>query len=194
VTLAEILADTAHLDEAQLAAAFEEPVLLLVAAAPRRSDDPLETTLMRTRRFDELAATSDDPLSAALERVRVFPVRKTAGADQNLVTLGRDPEEDIVLPTTTISRQHLTFSRAGEAWQICDAGSTNGTRVDGALLTPFVPRPLGTQARLQIGRDVSATFLSPRTFASFLTIRRALERRLAKRKPEGASPEAADAE
>jgi len=46
-------------------------------------------------------------------------------------TLGRDDSCDVALPDEEVSRQHAVVRRAGEAWQIEDQGSANGTHVGG---------------------------------------------------------------
>jgi pSer/pThr/pTyr-binding forkhead associated (FHA) protein len=53
------------------------------------------------------------------------------GADE--VTLGRDATNDLVVDDATLSRVHLVFGRAAAGgWTVRDAGSRNGTKVDGA--------------------------------------------------------------
>ncbi|HSQ64809.1 MAG TPA: sigma 54-interacting transcriptional regulator [Polyangiaceae bacterium] len=55
--------------------------------------------------------------------------------------IGKAPENDLVLPDDTVSRQHCELVREGDGVRVRDLGSTNGTRVDGtrvqdALLSP----------------------------------------------------------
>jgi predicted component of type VI protein secretion system len=54
--------------------------------------------------------------------------------DQDFVTLGRDPSNDIVISDPQISRQHARLRRQGNVMMIEDAGSTNGTFVNGMRL------------------------------------------------------------
>ncbi len=51
------------------------------------------------------------------------------------LVLGRLPECDIVISDTKASRRHAEFHRAGNDVVVLDLGSTNGTRVNGALVT-----------------------------------------------------------
>ncbi len=55
--------------------------------------------------------------------------------DQDQVTLGRDPGNAIVINDPQVSRQHARITRQGDLMVIEDAGSTNGTFVDGMRLT-----------------------------------------------------------
>ena len=76
-------------------------------------------------------------------------------AGLNLV--GREAA-DVLLPDKTVSRQHarLEVSEAGVV-TVSDLGSTNGTQVNGATLTPHVPRALlnGDQVRFgSVGAEI----------------------------------------
>ncbi len=55
--------------------------------------------------------------------------------DQETASLGRDPGNDIVINDPQVSRKHARITRQGEAMVIEDAGSTNGTFVNGMRLT-----------------------------------------------------------
>ncbi len=50
-------------------------------------------------------------------------------------TLGRGDRADVALGDTAISAQHARLSRKGRTWVVTDLGSTNGTRVNDALVT-----------------------------------------------------------
>ncbi|WP_153038948.1 FHA domain-containing protein, partial [Rathayibacter tanaceti] len=47
------------------------------------------------------------------------------------LTVGRSPHADLVLDTVSASWEHLSVTREGDALRVRDAGSTNGTLVDG---------------------------------------------------------------
>ncbi len=76
-------------------------------------------------------------------------------------TLGRGPENDIVVDDATLSRVHLVLMRSpAGGWTVRDAGSSNGTLLDGRRLAAGQPEPLPSGARLQAG-SVHLTFLGP---------------------------------
>lgn len=50
--------------------------------------------------------------------------------DEDEVTVGRDPNADILLDDSTVSRAHALFRRVGNAFHVVDAGSLNGTYVN----------------------------------------------------------------
>ncbi|MCD8200328.1 MAG: FHA domain-containing protein [Coriobacteriaceae bacterium] len=53
---------------------------------------------------------------------------------QGTFTIGRDPKCDIFLNNTTVSRYHASIVIENDTVQIVDAGSLNGTWVDGAVV------------------------------------------------------------
>jgi len=60
-------------------------------------------------------------------------------------TIGRDTACDLVLSDMTVSRSHAGLSRVAEGWLLTDAGSTNGTRLNGWRVTEPVPLRAGDE-------------------------------------------------
>lgn len=54
--------------------------------------------------------------------------------DRPRLTIGRDPSADIFLNDVTVSRKHAVVSVAGDEVSVEDAGSLNGTYVNGLCL------------------------------------------------------------
>lgn len=57
------------------------------------------------------------------------------------VVIGRDPACDITLDSAEISRQHAELAPRGNRVTLRDLGSTNGTRVNGQLVTHAILKP-----------------------------------------------------
>jgi pSer/pThr/pTyr-binding forkhead associated (FHA) protein len=57
-----------------------------------------------------------------------------------LVTIGRSPDNTIVIYDASVSGRHAQLQRAGETYRIKDLDSTNGTRVNGIPATDTVLR------------------------------------------------------
>lgn len=54
--------------------------------------------------------------------------------DRPRVTLGRDPASDIFLNDVTVSRNHAVIDSSAEEIRLTDAGSLNGTYVNGVVV------------------------------------------------------------
>ena len=59
--------------------------------------------------------------------------------------IGRDAACDLVLSDMTVSRTHAGLQREADDWMLSDAGSTNGTRLNGWRVTEPVPVRAGDQ-------------------------------------------------
>jgi hypothetical protein len=77
---------------------------------------------------------------AARRRALMFP----AGPG-HWFTIGRDGGCDLVLADVTVSRRHARLERDGSNWVLQDLGSTNGTRLNGWLVSGAVPVQAGDQ-------------------------------------------------
>jgi hypothetical protein len=67
---------------------------------------------------------------AALEGFQVgLPNYIALEADR--LTIGRSPDNDLVLPDSSVSRHHAILERIGAGWFIRDLNSSNGTEVNG---------------------------------------------------------------
>jgi pSer/pThr/pTyr-binding forkhead associated (FHA) protein len=99
-------------------------------------------------RRETMAAGPGTRLLAAGESLAIALASRAGGPE---VRLGRGPENDLVVDDGTLSRAHLIFHRdpAG-LWTVRDAGSRNGTLVEGAPLGA-TPVPLSAGARLEAG-------------------------------------------
>ena len=66
--------------------------------------------------------------------------------------IGRAADQcELVLAHGTVSRRHARLVFAGEALQIEDQGSTNGTSVNGKPVTAGAPAVIHPGDRIQIG-------------------------------------------
>jgi pSer/pThr/pTyr-binding forkhead associated (FHA) protein len=64
--------------------------------------------------------------------------------------VGRRADVELPLPFAVLSAVHARLHRAGGGWVLEDAGSTNGTWLDGARLEPGERRPLVAGAELRL--------------------------------------------
>ncbi len=81
--------------------------------------------------------------------------------DGGQLTLGRGPECDAVINDGTLSLLHLVFMQGPNAtWTVRDAGSRNGSSLDGVKLEPGTPQSLKTGCKINAA-GVTFTFYGP---------------------------------
>ena len=93
----------------------------------------------------------------------VLPVRKRpdANAFAMMVTLGRAPNNDLVLDHQKVSKFHAYFNETGSDWFITDGNSSNGTFVNGERLKPGDRTPIGDNTDLSFSQFLSYRFVLP---------------------------------
>ena len=57
------------------------------------------------------------------------------------ITIGRSPDNNVVLDDLLVSRRHAVLRRSGDHWELADLGSENGTYVNGARIAHAVICP-----------------------------------------------------
>ena len=103
--------------------------------------------------------------------VVVYPMRSRDPAKGPMVTLGRESRQDVVIPDMSVSRFHA-FAKPGPdgALVLQDAGSTNGTTVNGeSVLTTGAgpPRRLKPGDNVRLGH-IELTFTDARALREFV--------------------------
>ena len=104
-----------------------------VNAAGDTSTIPVPTALRDSVELSAPAPQSDLPHGVAAFVVQRGPDAGTRFllAGKSEFALGRDSESDVFLDDVTVSRRHATVHHADGSWQVRDAGSLNGTYVNG---------------------------------------------------------------
>jgi hypothetical protein len=100
-------------------------------------------------------ATEVMPSREALLEARdliVLPIVKSANSPfQAHISLGRARNCDIVIRHPSVSKLHARFRHEAEGSLLADAGSQNGTFVDGKRLLPNEAVPVAADSRLLFG-------------------------------------------
>lgn len=92
--------------------------------------------------------------------VEVYPLAKKPGASfPDRITIGRTPNNDIVIVDHSVSRLHAYVRHDGTAWVVADAGSKNGSWLASSSLVPRKERKLPSKTVLRFG-DVDLTFFA----------------------------------
>jgi adenylate cyclase len=110
--------------------------------------------------------------------VRVEPTREGETGDPiplgEIVTIGRSPGNNLVLPDDQISRNHALIRREGEDYLIMDLGSANGTFVNDKPVTSATP--LRTKDVIRIGESEFVFQDEEREFPSTKEVRKGTQR------------------
>ncbi len=96
--------------------------------------------------LEELSAVAS--VTARVWRLRKDRIR----SDASMITLGQSVDNDIVIAEYTVSTHHCAFGFDPTGMVICDAGSLNGTSVNGNLLEAGVQVRLRDKSHLVLGR------------------------------------------
>ena len=110
-----------------------------------------------TAAFEAVSTTAEDAygVEMGVSDVPALVVQKGAEVGERFyleapeITIGRDPASDIFLNDVTVSRAHARLYVAGIDVRVEDAGSLNGTYVNGECVTEAA---LVNGDTLQIGR------------------------------------------
>jgi pSer/pThr/pTyr-binding forkhead associated (FHA) protein len=146
------------LTRAALSSRLREPHLFLWTRLNDESDERPTSQFLTMAHPTGAAARDAGPSPVP---VAVLPVRKRAdgNAFTLMITIGRAPNNDLVLADRRVSKFHAYVRRLGDAWTISDANSTNGTRVDDVPVPPERSVQLRSGARILLGGAVSLEFL-----------------------------------
>jgi hypothetical protein len=101
-------------------------------------DDPKKTQVQATRN------RTTQPLESLLRAVR-----KVLPTEPERISIGREPDNDVVIPDSTVSAHHAWFRERAGRLELFDAGSRNGTWVGALRLPPrgWVGTPIGQLLR-----------------------------------------------
>jgi len=103
-------------------------------------------------------------------RLEIYPlIKKPSAPFPDMITVGRTPNNDVVLKDSTVSRLHVFFRHRGAIWQIADGGSKNGTFLDGAPLAPRRERVLDSGQVVKIG-ELELTFYTAEELFKMLSL------------------------
>lgn len=139
----------ASMSEEDFLARLSYPVLVECQPAEQADEDAFRYTTTELRR-EQLEGTAG-PANRISRRARVFPiVRDEDSVFSGMINVGRATNNDVVLPQAEVSKFHAYFQCvAKDRYVLVDAGSMNGTYVNGTALQP------GDKAELRDGDLVS---------------------------------------
>jgi hypothetical protein len=134
----------------------------------KRLDGP-ESTNSTKLMLDDGRDEAPEGRTASLAVV-VYPLRSRDPSKGPIITLGRESKQDVVIPDMSVSRFHA-FAKPGPdgAFLLQDAGSTNGTTVNGQSVLASgsgPPRRLAPGDNVRLGH-IELTFTDARALREF---------------------------
>ena len=157
--MSEPLAGTFSAEHSALdPAAFKQRVRdwALLVWTPLDDEDNTANFATIVNPMSQLVASGKNPFAVA-----TLTKRPGANPFALMITLGRAQNNDVVLNHGAVSKFHAYLRRLGESWMLSDAGSTNGSTLDGAKLEKHRAQPLGPRARIELGKDLKMIFFLP---------------------------------
>jgi hypothetical protein len=126
------------------------------AGAPASSDEPSRDSSLDLDVDTHVGEPEGGGRRA--RRLEIHPlVKKPSAPFPDMITIGRTPNNDVVLRDATVSRLHAFFRLRDGAWYVADGGSKNGTSLDGAPLAPRKECAIDAGQVLRLG-DLPLTF------------------------------------
>lgn len=155
VSFSSFVSEHAALDRASFAKRVGEWHLLVWT----RLDDEVD----KTSNFATISMPAAQLEAKGRSPYAVASLSKRPGANPFglMVTIGRAQNNDVVLNHGSVSKFHAYLRRIGESWLLSDAGSTNGTGVDGVPLARERSVPLKSGAKILLGGEVQLELLAP---------------------------------
>jgi class 3 adenylate cyclase len=147
--VAKLRDDYAYVDGGEHRAKHVSRPLHIYRIHKRMNAATVQTPPVRVRRIFHFQGTDHNGRTFGFG-VEVDELAKRAEG----MMVGRDSEHcDVVLANESVSRRHarLSVGTDNTTLQIEDIGSTNGTSIDGTLITPGMTQPLEPGSTLRLG-------------------------------------------
>ncbi len=114
---------------------------IIPAARPGPADRP---TRLLPHPQQPAAPIGPPPAQPPLRRGGTTIARRPSArhtVDKSVVSIGRAPENNVVLDDLLVSRRHASLRRSGDQWELVDLTSANGTYVNGNRIRSAIIGP-----------------------------------------------------
>lgn len=113
--------------------------------------DGAPTQVMLREELDILEKVSEPPPGHELHIDTPGHPRSIVQLSQSIITLGRQADNEIVLPADGVSRHHARLQATALGWEVVDLGGINGTYLNDRRLRADDPTPILPGSSLRIG-------------------------------------------
>jgi pSer/pThr/pTyr-binding forkhead associated (FHA) protein len=111
-------------------------------------------------------------VKTAVLAARVIEIAKRKDINEpNMITIGRSPDNDIVIYNKLVSRRHayLLLNHKEKRCSLIDIGSRNGTFLNDTKINPHEEYQLAEADEISIGPETKVVYFSSKAFHSFLS-------------------------
>jgi serine/threonine protein kinase/formylglycine-generating enzyme required for sulfatase activity len=128
----------------------------LTRASPTKGDLSLVTEMESAKAERGPSILDEFPTEPVSAQVRIQILApdhttRTIEMTASSLTIGRDPDNDLVLKDGKVSRRHARIERTSQGYQVTDLNSSNGTFLANAPLLPGVPETWHPNVPVRIG-------------------------------------------
>jgi len=134
--------DDRFTDGYEMASALRSTLLSLEGAVTR---------VMMRQELDILDSVEDPPAGFELQINAPGHEPSVMPLTHSVVTVGRNADNDVVLPAEGVSRHHARLQATSLGWEVFDLGGVNGTWVDDRRLRSEEPTPLTVGSTVRVG-------------------------------------------
>ncbi|UCC50102.1 MAG: protein kinase [Anaerolineaceae bacterium] len=134
--------DDRFTDGYEMASALRSALLSLKGTATR---------VMIRQELDILDRVADPPEGYDLQILAPGHEPSVMPLTHSIVTVGRNADNDVVLPAEGVSRHHARLQATSLGWELIDLGGVNGTWVDDRRLRSEEPTPLTIGSKIRVG-------------------------------------------
>jgi hypothetical protein len=164
--------DAADGDEQKFLTRYPNPFLVLEKGVKAAKNNELDYFTTMTSMEDLEAAVGRTAVKIDLEDY-VYPVVKKPQANpyKDMYTIGRVDTCDIVVRSPSISKFHAYIARKELQegnYMVVDAGSSNGTKLNGVSLVPMKGLEIKTGNLITLGGDAVLRFFLAKDFYSVI--------------------------
>jgi hypothetical protein len=145
----------ATLSDAEFAATYGAvPALLMIALCSGR------IRLKDSRRSGDVTTTGKWGSGMRYHNRIAFLAKRPGNPFGKRITVGRAPNNDIVIDVPTISKFQAFFEREGDRWTIVPLASVNGTYVNGDAVAANEGRVVTPGDVVTFGAELEGTFIA----------------------------------
>jgi pSer/pThr/pTyr-binding forkhead associated (FHA) protein len=146
------------------------PFLVEIDPKPLNTDSRVFETIASRSREDREQFRSQTKIESASRVLRVS--KRSPDAFGGKISVGRSPNNDIVLPHMSVSKFHAYFTVSDVRFEytLFDANSSNGTILNGLPLTPLQAAEVRNGDRISFGGELLFFFLMAQDLFSRITI------------------------